>query len=189
MEIGNLNKKTSNVANEVRFLRLTTLLLAILMIIIMLYSIIRGSESTVEVNVPPNLTQSFWVKTHGDFDHKYLEQMGTFISYLILNATPESVSFQADILKPYLSPKAYGKFITDAEAKKEHLKKYQISTAFHPQQIFLSKSGQCRVQVKGMLQTFVGSTPSTNKSKLLNIDCENINGRFYVTGIAINNAE
>jgi len=187
MKISDLKKKSSDTANEVRFLRASVLMLAATTLITILYSIIHGTNTTIDVHVPPNATQSFWIQSHGEFDDAYLEQMGTFISYLILNVTPESIKFQGDMLKPYLAPKAYGAFQTNLEAKKERMKKYQVSTAFHPEQIYLSKSGRCRIQVSGVLQTFIGTTKSKDKTEKLTIDCENINGRFYVTSIAHGN--
>jgi len=185
MKTTDFKKKSSDTANEVRFLRTSVLLLSAVTLVMLLYSIMRGGNTTVDVQIPPNITQSFWIQSHGDFDKSYLEQMGTFISYLVLNATPESIKFQGDILKPYLSPKAYGAFQIKLDARKERMKKYQVSTAFHPQQIYLSKSGKCRIQVAGSLQTFIGGVQSKSKPEKITIDCENINGRFYVTGIAL----
>jgi len=189
MKIDNLNKKTVDVCREIRFLRLILMGMTMILLIAMVYIVSRSVDTTVNVSIPPNLTKSFWIKTHGDFNAAYLEQMGTFISYLVLNATAESIGYQANILKPYLAPEAFGKFETDMKSKEERMKKYQISTSFHPNQIYLSKSGKCRIQISGKIQTFVGGTQTKEKTTRLNIDCENVNGRFYVTGIALSNTD
>jgi len=55
---------------------------------------------------------------------------------------------------------------------------------FYPNQIYLSKR-RCRIQVEGELKTFIGGKLGSSKTRKLDIGCKNINGRFYVTSIAL----
>jgi conjugal transfer pilus assembly protein TraE len=170
-------------ASEVRFLR-AALLGSIAVALLMLVRLLTApTDIRMEVAAPPTVAKDFWVST-SDFSPSYLEQMGTFIAYMMLNATPASLKFQAEQLKPYLIPEAYGELQSELDAKRERFDRYQMSTMFYPNQIYLSKS-RCRIQVEGELKTFIGGKLGSSKTRKLDIGCKNINGRFYVTSIAL----
>jgi conjugal transfer pilus assembly protein TraE len=173
----------ARLTSEVRFLR-ASLLTALAVTLLMLIRLLTAdTDIRLEVAVPPAVAKDFWIST-SSFGPAYLEQMGTFIAYMVLNSTPASLKFQAEQLKPYLAPEAWGKLQADLEAKRERFDRYQMSTLFYPSQIYLSKS-RCRIQVEGELKTFIGGKPGSTKTRKLDIGCKNVNGRFYVTSIAL----
>ncbi len=173
----------ARLTSEVRFLRAALLACLAVTLLMLIRMLTAPTDIRMEVAVPPAATKDFWISTSG-FGPAYLEQMGTFIAYMVLNATPASLKFQAEQLKPYLAPEAYGKLVTDMEAKRERFSRYQMSTLFYPRQVYLSKS-RCRIRVEGELKTFIGGSPGLTKTRKLDIGCKNVNGRFYVTSIAL----
>jgi len=180
------NKLSSGIGrltSEARFLRICLLASLAITLIMSIRMMTTASEIRVDVAAPPAITKDFWISTNG-FGPKYLEQMGVFIAYMVLNATPASLKFQADQIKPYLAPEAYGKMLVDLEAKQARFKRYQMSTLFYPNQIFLSKSS-CHIQVSGQLKTFIGEKLGSSKTRKMDIECKNVNGRFYVTSLKL----
>lgn len=170
--------------NEVRFLR--ACLIGSIAVCLFLSFRMATTETNIRVDVavPPSITKDFWISTAGTFAPSYLEQMGTFIAYMVLNATPASMKFQSEQLKPYLAPEAYGGMQTDLTAKQERFERYQMSTVFYPSQIYLAKN-HCHIQVEGELKTFIGGKVGSSKTRKLDIGCTNVNGRFYVATIAL----
>lgn len=178
-----LSAGVARLSSEVRFLRVSLLAAVTITLLTLIRMLTADTDIRLEVAAPPAITKDFWISTNG-FGPAYLEQMGTFIAYMVLNATPASLKFQAEQLKPYLAPEAYGKLQADLESRRSRFERYQMSTLFYPNQIYLSKS-RCRIQVEGELKTFIGEKLGTSKMRRLDIGCKNVNGRFYVTSIAL----
>ncbi len=173
----------SRLTSEARFLRVCLLGCIAIILMMGIHLATTATEIKLTVVAPPAISKDFWISTNG-FGPKYLEQMGTFLAYMVLNATPASMKFQVDQLKPYLAPGAYGKILVDMEAKHARFQRYQISTLFYPNQIYLSKS-HCHIQVEGQLKTFIGGKSGSSKMRKLDIGCKNVNGRFYVTSLKL----
>lgn len=178
-----LSAGVARLSSEVRFLRVSLLAALAVTMLILVRLLTAPTDIRLEVAAPPAITKDFWISTNG-FGPAYLEQMGTFIAYMVLNATPASLKFQAEQLKPYLAPEAYGKLQADLESRRSRFERYQMSTLFYPNQIYLAKS-RCRIQVEGELKTFIGEKLGSSKMRKLDIGCKNVNGRFYVTSIEL----
>jgi len=183
MKYGKLTSGISRMTSEARFLRVCLLGLIMITVLMSIRMITTDTEIKVSVVAPAAITKDFWISTNG-FGPRYLEQIGTFIAYMVLNATPASMKFQSEQLKPYLAPEAYGKLFTDMEAKHKRFMRYQMATVFYPEQILLSKS-HCHIQVEGMLKTFIGGKSGSSEKRKLDIGCKNVNGRFYVTSLEL----
>jgi len=183
MKRDTLSGGIGRLSSEVRFLRVSLLAAIAITLLIVIRMLTADTNIRLEVAAPPAITKDFWISTNG-FGPAYLEQMGTFIAYMVLNATPASLKFQSGQLKPYLAPEAYGKLQTDMESRQSRYARYQMSTLFYPNQIYLSKS-RCRIQVEGELKTFIGEKLGSSKIRKLDIGCKNVNGRFYVTSIEL----
>ncbi len=177
----------SRLSSEARFLRVSLLGSILIILLMAIHMITTSTDIKVTVVAPPDITKDFWISTNG-FGPAYLEQMGTFIAYMALNSTPATLAFQANLLKPYLAPGAYGKITSSLAAKRKRFARYQISTLFYPNQISLSTS-HCRIQISGELKTFIGNKTGSSKMRKLDIECKNVNGRFYVTSLKLVSAD
>jgi type IV conjugative transfer system protein TraE len=92
------------------------------------------------VVVPPSINKTFWV-TRDKASSEYLEQMGSFIAWLVLDVTPASIDWKKDILLGYVEPEQYGPLKTRQEVEAERLKRINAATVFAPQQLVPSEDG------------------------------------------------
>jgi conjugal transfer pilus assembly protein TraE len=120
-----------------------------------------GSVRTVIV--PPSINKSFWV-TRDKASSEYLEQMGSFIAWLVLDVTPASVDWKKEMLLGYVEPEQYGALKTRQEVEAERLKRINASTIFAPQQLVPSEDAQT-VVVRGRLRTLVNGFETANDLK------------------------
>ena len=132
------------------------------------------------VIVPPSLNKTFWVS--GDkASSEYLEQMGSFVAWLILDVTPSTIDWKKDILLGYVDPAQYGALKTRQEVEAERLKRINATTAFAPQQLVSSEDTQSLV-VRGRLRTLVNGYETANDLKAYRIDFGHAGARMHVIG-------
>ena len=132
------------------------------------------------VVVPPSLSKSFWV-TNDRASSEYLEQMGSFVAWLILDVTPSTIDWKKDILLGYVDPAQYGPLKTRQEVEAERLKRINAATAFAPQQLVASEDTQSLV-VRGRLRTLVNGYETANDLKAYRIDFGHAGARMHVIG-------
>lgn len=149
------------------------LLLALAIIINLL-----GTVRTVVV--PPSLSKSFWV-TADRASSEYLEQMGSFVAWLILDVTPSTIDWKKDILLGYVDPAQYDPLKTRQEVEAERLKRINAATAFAPQQLVASEDTQSLV-VRGRLRTLVNGYETANDLKAYRIEFGHAGARMHVIG-------
>lgn len=122
---------------------------------------VLGSERTVIV--PPTLNKSFWV-TDEKASGSYLEQMGAFVAWLVLDVTPATIDWKKDILLTYVEPSLHGALKSRQEVEAERLKRINATTAFSPDQLVPNDSGQS-VVIRGRLRTLVNGIETANEPK------------------------
>ena len=115
------------------------------------------------VIVPPSIDKSFWV-SRDKASSEYLEQMGSFIAWLVLDVTPSSIDWKKGVLLGYVEPGQYGALKTRQEVEAERLKRINASTLFMPQQLVPSEDAQT-VVVRGRLRTLVNGFETANDLK------------------------
>nr|WP_297383305.1 type IV conjugative transfer system protein TraE [uncultured Roseateles sp.] len=120
-----------------------------------------GSVRTVVV--PPSISKSFWV-TRDKASSEYLEQMGSFVAWLVLDVTPASIDWKKDILLGYVEPEQHGELKTRQELEAARLKRINGATYFTPQQIVPSEDAQT-VVISGRLRTLVNNLETANELK------------------------
>ena len=98
-----------------------------------------GSVRTLVV--PPSINKSFWVE-RDMASAEYLEQMGSFIAWLVLDVTPASIDWKKDMLLGYVEPAQHGALKTRQDLEAARLKRINASTAFMPQQLVPSEDAQ-----------------------------------------------
>jgi conjugal transfer pilus assembly protein TraE len=132
------------------------------------------------VVVPPTLNKSFWV-TDAKASSDYLEQMGSFIAWLVLDVTPSTIDWKKEMLLSYVDPAQYGALKSRQEVEAERLKRISASTAFAPQQVVADELSQSLV-VRGRLRTLVNGHETANDLKAYRIDFGYAGGRAHVVG-------
>jgi conjugal transfer pilus assembly protein TraE len=135
-----------------------------------------GSVRTIVV--PPSINKSFWV-TRDKASSEYLEQMGSFIAWLVLDVTPASVDWKKDILLGYVEPEQHGALKTRQELEAARLKRINASTFFMPQQLVPSEDAQS-VVVRGRLRTLVNGLETANDLKAYLVEFSYAGARMHL---------
>lgn len=125
--------------------------------------------------VPPQISQSFWV-TNGAASSSYLEQMGSFVAWLVLDVTPASIDWKKDTLLSYVEPSQHGVLKARQEVEAERLKRLNASTYFSPQQLAPNAERQ-QVLVIGRLRTLINGQETANEQKTYRVAFEFNGGR------------
>ena len=162
MDFERLNNDIKEMRRRNRSLGLTVGALAIghVVALIVILNLI-GTVRTVVV--PPSIEKSFWV-SRDKASSEYLEQMGSFIAWLVLDVTPSSIDWKKGVLLGYVEPGQYGALKTRQEVEAERLRRINASTFFMPQQLVPSEDAQT-VVVRGRLRTLVNGFETANDLK------------------------
>jgi len=135
-----------------------------------------GSVRTLVV--PPSINKSFWVE-RDKASAEYLEQMGSFIAWLVLDVTPATIDWKKDILLGYVEPEQHGELKTRQELEAARLKRINASTFFLPQQLVPSEDTQS-VVVRGRLRTLVNGLETANDLKAYQVEFGYGGGRMHL---------
>ena len=130
------------------------------------------------VVVPPSIDKTFWV-TRDKASSEYLEQMGSFIAWLVLDVTPASIDWKKEILLGYVEPEQYGPLKTRQEVEAERLKRINAATVFAPQQLVPSEEGQS-VVIRGRLRTLVNGFETANDLKAYRVEFSYAGARMHL---------
>ena len=162
MDFERLNSDMKEMRRRNRSLGFTVGALAISHVVALI--VILNLIGTVRtVIVPPSIDKSFWV-SRDKASSEYLEQMGSFIAWLVLDVTPSSIDWKKGVLLGYVEPGQYGALKTRQEVEAERLKRINASTLFMPQQLVPSEDAQT-VVVRGRLRTLVNGFETGNDLK------------------------
>ena len=135
-----------------------------------------GTERTIVV--PPSVDKTFWV-TKDRVSKEYLEQMGSFVAWLILDVSPASIDWKKDILLNYVAPDQHGAMKSRQEIESERLKRINASTFFLPQQLVPSEEQQI-VVIRGRLRTQVNGQDTATETKAYLAEFRYIGGRMHL---------
>jgi len=177
MDFGNLNADLGSLRkrNKTQSLLIGVLALCLFLALVIILNIV-GTQRTIVV--PPTLNKSFWV-TDSKVSAEYLEQMGSFIAWLILDVSPSSIEWKKDMLLTYVTPDKFGAFKTKQDLESERLKRINASTYFMPQQLVPTEESQS-VVVRGRLRTQVNGQDTTTESKAYRVQFQYAGGRVHL---------
>lgn len=178
MDFARLNGDLKDLRQRNRNLGLTIGLLAAGHVVSLLV-ILNLAGTTRTVVVPPTIEKTFWV-SRDKASAEYLEQMASFIAWLVLDVTPSSIDWKKSVLLSYVQPEQYGVLKTRQEVEAERLKRINASTLFMPQQLVASEDKQS-VVVRGRLRTLVNGTETANELKAYLIEFGYSGGRMHLT--------
>ena len=130
------------------------------------------------VVVPPSINKTFWV-ARDKASNEYLEQMGSFIAWLVLDVTPASIDWKKDILLGYVEPEQHGELKTRQDLEAARLKRINASTTFAPQQLVPNEDTQS-VVVRGRLRTLVNGVETSNELKAYEVDFSYSGARMHL---------
>lgn len=177
MDFERLNSDVKEMRRRNRGLGLTVGALAAGQIIALLVILnLLGTVRTVVV--PPSINKSFWV-IRDKASSEYLEQMASFIAWLVLDVTPSSIDWKKDMLLGYVESDQYGALKTRQEVEAERLKRINATTVFAPQQLVPSEDTQT-VVVRGRLRTLVNGFETANEPKAYLVEFSYSGARMHL---------
>jgi len=112
---------------------------------------------------PPSIDKTFWV-SKDRVSSSYLEQMGSFIAYLTLDVSPQSIDWKKSMLLQYVSPDVYGALQTRQDLEADRLRRLNATTQFSVAQLLPNEEAM-NVTLKGRLATFINGTRTSDIDK------------------------
>ena len=143
------------------------ILLAILSLsnVLLVAALICKSERVILV--PPHIHKSLWVEG-GEVSSEYLEEMGAYLSKLLLDLSPTSFPYNHETLLKYATPEAYGDLKKQLIHDGEQYTQLQLSTHFKPQEV-IADPQTLEVQVKGLLTSFIAGKQIRESQETLSL--------------------
>ncbi len=126
--------------------------------------------------VPPHITKTFWVDG-GTVSKEYLEEMGLYMSKLLLDLSPTSFAYNHETLLKYATPEAYGALKKQLLEDGDYYTKLQLSTHFKPTEV-KANPNKLHVEVKGNLTSYVAG-------KEIHSSLETISLQFSLRGAGL----
>ena len=115
------------------------------------------------VVTPPSIDKTFWVSKER-VSSSYLEQMGSFIAYLTLDVSPQSIDWKRSMLLQYVAPDIYGALQTRQELEADRLRRLNATTQFSIAQLVPDEEAMS-VILKGRLATFINGARTSDVDK------------------------
>lgn len=177
MDFAKLDNDLKEIRRRNRGLSLTVggLMLGLLICLVIILNVV-GMERTIVV--PPTIDKSFWV-TRDRVSRDYLEQMGSFVAWLILDVTPASIDWKKDILLNYVAPDQHGAMQSRQDIEAERLRRINASTFFLPQQLVPNEDKQT-VAIRGRLRTQVNGQETATETKAYLAEFHYAGGRMHL---------
>lgn len=119
----------------------------------MILSIALFLKSERIILVPPHITKTLWIEG-GTVSKDYLEEMGLYMSKLLLDLSPTSFPYNHETLLRYTTPEAYGALKKQLLEDGDTYTKLQLSTHFKPTEV-TANPHKLHVEVKGTLTSYV----------------------------------
>jgi conjugal transfer pilus assembly protein TraE len=135
-------------------------ILGLVGVTVMLTFMVLGQKPIVILE-PPTRTKAFTI-TGDRVDAAWLEEMGLWVAHLMLDVTPQAITWQREQILKLTHPDTHGELEQRMNAQAKRLVEANATTSFWPQQIAHDVEGQ-RVVMQGRLDTYVnGVRTSTN---------------------------
>jgi type IV conjugative transfer system protein TraE len=131
--------------------------------------------------VPPHITKTLWVQG-GEVSKEYLEEMGLYMSKLLLDLSPTSFAYNHAVLLKYATPEAYGELKKQLIKDGEQYTKLQLSTHFKPAEI-TAYPQTLEVTVKGQLISYVAGKQVRDSQESLFLKFTHREGGIFLESV------
>ena len=151
-----------------QYLNLALVLALLVSLVLALSSM--GRERTVFT--PPSIEKSFWV-SNGTASPEYVEQMAVWIASLILDVTPDTIEYKANLLLGYADPRAHGALKERQVLETARLKRDNATTYFDLETVNVH-ADKLAALLQGRLHTLINGTavPSQHRNYLVRFRME-----------------
>jgi type IV conjugative transfer system protein TraE len=132
-------------------------------VLAVLVAVANLSKQTTTILEPP--TRAKTITVVGDrVDGAWLEEMGAWVSHMMLDASPHSIAWQQDQVLKWTHPATHGQLQQAMAVQAKRLADSNAATVFWLQQVATDVDRQ-RAAVVGQLDTYVNGTKVPGSSK------------------------
>ena len=151
------------------------LCLCLLIALMIAYALVGAQRVVV---TPPHVTKSFWVAGER-VSNAYLEQMGGYVAWLVLDVTPSSINWKKETLLGLVAPDDYDALKSRQDLEAERLRKMNAATYFSIQQLEPDEDKQT-VLLTGRLRTLVNGHETSVLKKRYQVRFQYQGGRTHL---------
>lgn len=140
------------------------------------------------VILPPSLQKEVWVRGV-EVSDSYLEEWAYYLSSLLLNVSPHTIDYQADLVLRHVSPEFYTRLKQQLRQESDHLQKNNATTLFQAQEVIIDRKAMKAI-IKGTLISWVGKERVSEGQEVYEMTFTLTAGKFLqvVRFEALNNA-
>ncbi len=134
---------------------------------VLLSMIVFGKREQV-ILVPPHHAKSLRVQGT-DVSQEYLEEMGVYMSKLLLDLSPATFTYNHEVLLKYVAPESYGALKKKLLKDGEQYAKLQLSTSFKPSQVTANPK-TLHVDIIGILTSYIAGKEVESVQELITLE-------------------
>lgn len=128
--------------------------------------------------VPPTLNKTFWVEGER-VSSAYLEQMGGFLAWLVLDISPGSVDWKKEVLLSYVEPDQFEALRTQQDLQADRLKRLNASTSLEVQEMVGNEDEQSLV-LRGRLSLRINGVITSTEPRAYRLEFSHRAGRIHL---------
>ena len=163
-------------ANRVLSAIVGALSLTVLLCLVAIVSIV-GSDRTVIV--PPNIDRTFWV-TREKASREYLEEMASYVAWLVLDVTPTTVDWKKNALLNWVAPDQHAAMKTKMDIEAERLRNNNATTFFLVQQLAADETKQSVVVTGRLRRQINGADVTDPETRSYLAQFQYVGGRVHI---------
>ena len=150
--------------------------LTVLLCLVVIVSIV-GSDRTVIV--PPNIDRTFWV-TREKASREYLEEMASYVAWLVLDVTPTTVDWKKNALLNWVAPEQHAAMKTKMDIEAERLRTNNATTFFLVQQLAADEAKQSVVVTGRLRRQINGADVTDPETRSYLAQFQYVGGRVHI---------
>lgn len=143
--------------------------------------IISKKDKVQTILVPPELQRTVTISNQ-QISREYLEEMGVFMSQLLLNASPASIEGQHQMLLKYVDPRYYQALSNELTVSRQFVKRQNVSTWFVPRRV-TGYTTNNTVEIEGQFMISQGDTIAQKFNRKLLVTFRNVDGKVALVSI------
>lgn len=151
MKIQLLNNRLSDLRQKRNAYLLFASLLLLSNLLLAVLAFFRDERVVI---APPQVSQTYWVES-SRVSASYLEEMGLFYGFLLLDTSPANASYKRDMILKETVPHAYGALKAKLVEEENRIKKENVSTSFQANEVKVNPN-TLSVELTGDLVSYVG---------------------------------
>ena len=178
-----LNQHLKEIESRTGIRKIVWLLLGVsLTTSLLLTLVLLGKKNIVQtILVPPEVNRTLTISNIST-SKEYLEEMGVFLTQLLMNASPTTVEKQHQILLNYVAPEYYQALVQELNITKTYIKRNNITTMFIPRRVTGFEANDT-VKLEGQFLVSAGDKIASKTQRVLIVSFQNSGGKIAVTSI------